>query len=178
MYLTMLIALTNAARSQSIHLMNLNNVHRCKGEYVFVIKALVKQSRPGYREPTVNIKAYPPDRRICVYTVYKEYISRTKLYRGNNGNLLIAYIKPHTPVTRDTVSRWIKTVMTRSKIDTTIFKAHSVRSASVSRAKENSVPTSRILQKAGWSSAKTFATFYHRKVEEEGNSYSFKVLKE
>ncbi|CAG2195281.1 unnamed protein product [Mytilus edulis] len=161
--LTMLIALTNAARAQSIHLMNVNHVHKVKGEFIFVLNELVKQSRPGYKEPTVNIKAYPPDRRLCVYTVYKEYVFRTKLFRGKHEPLLLSYVKPHQPVSRDTISRWIKVVMAKANIDTTIFKAHSVRSASVSKAKMNAVPISRILQKAGWSDAKTFAKFYNKK---------------
>ena len=175
--LTMLIALTNAARAQSIHLMNVNSVQKLKFEYVFVINELIKQSRPGFKEPTVNIKAYPPDRRICVYTVLKEYLLRTKHYRGKHGKLLLSYVKPHEPISRDTVSRWIKVVMARSNIDTTVFKPHSVRSASVSKAIKNSVPVSQILQKAGWSRVQTFATFYERKVEKEANFYSFRVLK-
>ncbi|CAG2243320.1 unnamed protein product [Mytilus edulis] len=175
--LTMLIALTNAARAQSIHLMNVNHVHKVKGEFIFVLNELVKQSRPGYKEPTVNIKAYPPDRRLCVYTVYKEYVFRTKLFRGKHEPLLLSYVKPHQPVSRDTISRWIKVVMAKANIDTTIFKAHSVRSASVSKAKMNAVPISRILQKAGWSDAKTFAKFYNKKIEKDENSFSFNVLK-
>ncbi|CAG2235701.1 unnamed protein product [Mytilus edulis] len=175
--LTMLIALTNAARAQSIHFMNVNHVHKVKGEFIFVLNELVKQSRPGYKEPTVNIKAYPPDRRLCVYTVYKEYVFRTKLFRGKHEPLLLSYVKPHQPVSRDTISRWIKVVMAKANIDTTIFKAHSVRSASVSKAKMNAVPISRILQKAGWSDAKTFAKFYNKRLEKDENSFSFNVLK-
>jgi hypothetical protein len=65
--LSFLISLTNAARSQSTHLMSVNSVH--------VIDELVKQGRHGYMGPTINIKTYPPDRRICAYTVYKGYVS-------------------------------------------------------------------------------------------------------
>lgn len=78
--LTFLIALTNAARSQSTHLMSVNSVH--------VIDELVKESRPGYMEPTINTKAYPPDRRICAYTVNKEYMYRTKTLRKNHSSFL------------------------------------------------------------------------------------------
>ena len=148
-----------------------------KGEFIFVLNELVKQSRPGYKEPTVNIKAYPPDRRLFVYTVYEDYVFRTKLFRGKHEPLLLSYVKPHQPVSRDTISRWIKVVMAKANIDTTIFKAHSVRSASVSKAKMNAVPISRILQKAGWSDAKTFAKFYNKKIEKDENSFSFNVLK-
>jgi hypothetical protein len=162
---TLLIALTNAARSQSIHLMSVNSVHRLKGEHIFVIDELVKQSRPGYMEPTPHIQAYPPDRRICSYTVYKGNMLHTKTLKKNQSKLLISYVKPYLPVTRDTISRWMKTVLARVKIDTSIYKAHSVRSASVSKAKENLMPVSKILSKAGWSNSKTFARFYDKKIE-------------
>ncbi|CAG2227253.1 Leucine-rich repeat-containing protein 56 [Mytilus edulis] len=64
---------------------------------------------------------------------------------GKHEPLLLSYVKPHQPVSRDTISRWIKVVMAKANIDTTIFKAHSVRSASVSKAKMNAVPISQAL---------------------------------
>lgn len=121
--LTMLIAITNAARTQSIHLMNVKNVYKIKSEFIYVLSELVKQSRPGYKEPSVNIKAYPPDRRICVYTIYKEYMLRTNLFRGTHGKLLLSYAKSHEPISGDSVSRWIQIVMTRAGIDTSIYKS-------------------------------------------------------
>ena len=68
---------------------------------------------------------------LCVYIVYIEYMLRTKTRRKNHSNLLLSYIKSYQPITRDTVSRWIKTILARAKIDTSIYKAQSVRSASV-----------------------------------------------
>ena len=41
-------------------------------------------------------------------------------------------MKPHKPVSSSTLGRWIKTVMTDSGIDTSLFKPHSVRGASTS----------------------------------------------
>jgi hypothetical protein len=79
--LTMLLALTNATRIQSVHLICLNNVQKFKSEFVLKIDDLVKQSRPEYKEPVISCKAYPPDRRLCKYTVIKEYLIRTKKMR-------------------------------------------------------------------------------------------------
>ena len=149
--------------------MSVNSVH--------VIDELVKQGRPGYMEPTINIKAYPPDRRICAYTVYKGYMFRTKTLRKNHSKFLISYVKPYLPVTRDTISRWTKTVLARAKINTSISKAHSVRSASVSKAKENLMSVSKILSKAGWSNSKTSARFYDKKIEKDEDSFTYHVLK-
>ena len=54
--------------------------------------------------------------------------------------------------------------MSRASIDITVFTAHSARAASTSKAKENSIPIEDILKKAGWSSVKTFAQFYDKKI--------------
>lgn len=163
--LTMLLALTNATRVQSLHLISVNSVIKLKSEFVFVVDGLLKQSRPGYKEPVISCKCYPPDRRLCIFTVLKEYLFRTKDLRSQGDNkLLISYVKPFKPVSKDTISRWIKVVMTRSGINTDIFGSHSVRAASVSKAKLNKVPLNEILSKAGWSNARTFAKYYDKDI--------------
>lgn len=173
--LCMLIALTNAARIQSIHLLCVNSVKKFSSEFVFEFEGLLKQCRPGYGNPVLSVKAYPPDRRLCTYTVLKEYLSRTVLLRKHS-KLFISYIKPHGEVSKNTIARWIRDVMTRSGINTDVFGAHSVRSASSSKAKINNVPVQDILQKAGWSNATTFAKFYNKPIQKE-DSFVRGVLK-
>lgn len=163
----MLIALTGAARTQSIHLLSVDNFRKLPDRYVFKYDGLLKQSRPSQRELFVDFKAYPPDRRLCIYTVVKEYLRRTRVFRENNFKLLLSYVAPHKEVSKDTISRWIKTILKQAGIDTKIYGSHSVRSASTSKALSNSVPLDVILKKAGWSSEKTFAKFYKRDIETE-----------
>lgn len=74
--LCMLIALTNAARIQSLHLLSVNSVQKFSSEFVFHFEGLLKQCRPGYKSPVLSVKSYPPDRRLCAYTVLKEYLAR------------------------------------------------------------------------------------------------------
>ncbi|XP_053406385.1 uncharacterized protein LOC123525594 [Mercenaria mercenaria] len=174
--LVMLIAITNAARAQTVHLLSINNMNKSSSQFVFKFDSLLKQSRPGADFSVFVLKAYPPDRRLCVYTVLKEYLKRTKVIRDQHKKLLISYIKPYAPVTRDTVSRWIKTVMFRSGVNTDVFTPHSVRGASLSKAKFNAVPVQAILHKAGWSNCKTFSEFYDREVA-PGISFEEGVLK-
>ena len=160
----MLIALTCATRTQSIHLLSVNNVHKPSSEFVIEIEGLLMQSRPGYRNPQIHLKAYPPDRRLCVFTVLKEYLYRTKHLHKDSSKLLISYVKPHKDINRDTVARWIKTVLHRSGIDTKIYGAHSVRAASTSRAKLKAIPVQEILEKAGWSNERTFSKLYDKNI--------------
>jgi hypothetical protein len=54
--------------------------------------------------------------------------------------------------------------MRAAGIDTAIFKAHSVRSASAAKAKGNFVPVDDILSKVGWSNVDTFRKYYDKSV--------------
>ena len=60
----------------------------------------------------------------------------------------------------------IKNELTNAGVNTTVFKPHrsASRSASVSKAKVNSVPTSVILEKGCWKRESTFKKFYYKDV--------------
>ena len=51
-------------------------------------------------------------------------------------------------------------------IDVTIFKPHSARGASTSKAFHIGIPLSDIFKQGQWSNAKTFFNFYRREIEE------------
>ena len=65
--------------------------------------------------------------------------------------LALGLFKPHAKVRTAPISRWIKEVLKLSGIDTSVFKAHSTRAASVSRAATLGVSVSYILKRAHWS---------------------------
>ena len=165
--LVMLLALTNAARIDTVHKLGVHNFKKTRSEFIFEFSSLLKQSRPGFECSNLRVKAYPPDRRLCCYFVMKEYLMRTKMLRRNEKCLLISYVKPHKAVSKDTVARWIKTVMCRAGIDINVFGPHSVRSAVTSKAQERAVPIKDIMQTAGWSRESTFAKFYKKKIIRE-----------
>ena len=74
---------------------------------------------------------------------------------------MITYGKPHKPVSRDSVGSRIKNELANVGVDTTVFKPHSCRSASVSKAKVNGFATSVILEKECWKRESTFKKFYY-----------------
>ena len=120
--------------------------------YTLFYRDLLKQSRPGKGNPVSELKTYPCDRRLCVIFALKEYLKRTQEIRGSKTGLFLSYIKPHGEITKDTISRWLRTVMYNSGIDCDKFKVHSMRSASTSKAKLNFVSVNIIISVAGWSS--------------------------
>lgn len=162
--LVMLVALVSAQRSQTLHKLRLDNLYYKDNTAYFRITELIKQSRPGKTGFTVKLDAYLTDRRLCVLTYLKHYIHRTRNLRGNHQQLFISFKKPHEPVSKDTISRWITNIMKDAGIDTTRFKPHSTRSASTSAADKLGVPVSLILQTAGWSNEQTFRKFYNKPV--------------
>ena len=66
--------------------------------------------------------------------------------------------------------------MLLSGINTAIFKPHSTKAASTSKASKKGVPLGHILKTAGWSRASTFARFYNKPVTTEDNSFAQAVL--
>ena len=176
--LVMLIALVSAQRGQSLHILDIGpgrmkEVPDGYGE--FLLTSHIKQSRPGYKAPTVVMRAYAANPSLCVCTCLKENLKRTKPLRGTESTLFVSFTKPHKRVSRETLSRWIRTVMTSAGVDTTIFKPHSTRAAATSKAKTASDPIQEILKTAGWSSSRCFDTFYDKRVE--SSTFASAVLK-
>lgn len=172
--LVMLMALILASRCHSLHLLSIENMRKESSKYILRYSGPLKQSRPGLSIPCVELKDFLPDRRISVYHVLNMYLQKTSVIRGDVNNLFISYVKPYKPVTSSTIGRWIRSVMKSSGIDCEKYKAHSVRSASVSRAKNCQIPIQDIMKTAGWSSARTFSQFYDKKID--NIEYSERVL--
>ena len=172
--LVMLIALVLASRCHSLHLLSIENMRKEPSKYVLRYSGPLKQSRPGIKIPCAVLKVFPPDRSISVFHVLETYLQKTGSIRGSVNSLFISYIKPYKAVTSVTIGRWIRSVMLTSGINCDKYKAHSVRSASTSRAKNCQIPIQEIMKTAGWSSARTFCQFYDKKVED--TDYSSAIL--
>ena len=60
-------------------------------------------------------------------------------------NLFVSVQKSHKAVSQDTIAKWIKIVMSKLDLDTSIFTPHCVRAASASAAFRAKVPLDTIL---------------------------------
>lgn len=174
--LCVLIALTTAQRVQSLHLMDIKSMVEGKSSFTFYLTEHIKQSRPGYTNPELKLSEFPADRRLCVVTVLKEYLCRTSKLRNSETKLFIAYQKPHKRVCRETISRWIKTVLFASGIDVSKFSSHSTRAASTSAASRAGIPIQNILSTAGWSSDCVFAQYYNKPLYKGESQFANFVL--
>ena len=115
---------------------------------------------------TVELRCFLSNEHICPVTTLRVYLDKTASVRAVTGSsqLLISFRKPHAPVSCDTIARWIKRALKLAGVDITVFSAHSARSACASAHSAAGVPVNDTLAKMGWSNAKTFHTFYHKKV--------------
>ena len=123
---------------------------------------VLKTTRPGHHLSELVYPSYS-DKRLCVVHTITSYLARTQPIRHGAVQLLLSYKAPFRPVSRDTISRWVKTLMCQSGIDLKIFKPHSTRAAAAS-ATVGKVSLSTILTTVGWTRASTFRKFYQKPV--------------
>jgi len=148
--LVVLILLVSGQRGQTVHLLNIDHMVSVNSCYTFQIVDHLKQSRPGVKNPLLEFRSFE-DKTLCVVTTLKEYLTRTQSLRGSESQLFISYIRPFRRVSRETISRWVKLVLTDAGIDTSRFKPYSTRAASTctSAASNASVSLDDILHTAG-----------------------------
>lgn len=172
----MLLALLSGQRVQTLKALNLTSMTLTANTCVFTIETPLKTTRPGKHLGRIEFLAYEADRNLCVVQHLHAYIDRTSHLRGETDQLLIGYQKPHKPVSTDTIARWIKNVMAKAGIDTSVYKAHSTRAAATSAAKGKQVPIDTILSVAGWSSESTFARFYDKPIQDTAANFGHELL--
>ena len=143
---------------------------------------LAKQSRSSKHLSDFFFPLFKDDPIICPVITLRAYEERTKEFRDLQSpnpktTLFLSWIGKHNPVTSSTIARWLKLTMSEAGIDVGIFKSHSVRGATCSKAAGAGVTTKQILEAADWSSEGTFQRFYHRKVEKDDRtSFGTRVL--
>jgi hypothetical protein len=124
---------------------------------------VLKQTKPGVHVKPLELEAFPSEEKLCVVSHLQKYLEVTESLRQGK-ELFVSFVKPHSSVSRDTISRWIKTVLELAGVDVTRFSAHSTRGASTSAAFSRNVAIDTILSTAGWASQSTFCKFYCKPV--------------
>ncbi|XP_067023025.1 uncharacterized protein [Acropora muricata] len=161
-----LCALCSAGRSQTLGALSISNLVQHKESIQFIVTERLKTSRPGKPSVIDTFPSVPSKPHVCPMSTVSAYITRTcNLRNPTDFRLFISFVKPHRAVSPATISRWIKKVLSDAGIDTSIFKAHSVRGASTSAAYNKGVPVENILKLANWSNESTSRRFYLRSAE-------------
>lgn len=169
--LVMLLALVSGQRGQTLHQLRKDDVHLYDHKCVLVFSSCLKQTKPGRHLAPLELVVFE-DSRLCVVSHLRQYLQLTEHLRKGD-SLFISFQKPHSGVSRDTISRWLKIVLEEAGIDTCVFSSHSTRAASTSAALSRDIPIDAILKCAGWSQSSTFTKFYNKPVSGSGTTASF-----
>ena len=160
--LALLVLLTSGQRPQVLLNLKLSNMSDLDNKVIFTLASTdVKQGRPGYRPPIIVLEQFV-EKNLCVVTHLREYLQRTSSIRENMDNLFLTTRKPYKVATRDTLSRWVKSLLDYCGVNTKIFTTGSTRAAVASKALEQGAPLEEIMSAAGWSQATTFSRFYKK----------------
>ena len=174
--LCILLALLGATRTQLLKALRVDKLEISKSKATFRVDDLMKTDRPGKATGhELSFSAYPVDIRLCVVDTLRHYLDLTQQLRNGNMQLFLSVKEPYSPVSKDTIARWIRQILAIAGIDVSVFKAHSVRSASVSAASAF-VPVADIMNRAGWSQEKTFSTYYNKPINEINNRFENAIL--
>jgi len=163
-----LMLLASAQRVQTIHLIRVDCIEIQDNECNILIVDPLKQTKPGTKKTVLKFERYPENTKLCVISALEEYLKRTESKRCKTDKLLLCYARPYGPASKDTVARWLKTVLEEAGINN--FAPHSFRSAASSEMIRRGVPIDEVLKTAGWSNASTFHKFYNRTHSQNSDS--------
>ena len=162
--LVMLVALSTAARSSNLVLLNVESINFVPEGVTCHLVGLSKQSRPGHSHSAIETASFQEDPSICPVGCLKVYLEKTHSFRRGSKQLFIGLVKPHKAVKACTISRWIKSTLSSAGIDANIVTAHSTCGAASSSALAGGASLYEVLEQAdcSWSSAHTFRRHYFR----------------
>lgn len=166
-----LLMLITGHRLQTISLIRLSNIIQTPTGFQIAISDPIKTSKLNKVQPHLHIPFFQENPNLCVASTLKHYMDVSRgLRKADENFLFITHKKPHARATKQSLSRWVKDTLKLAGINTELFKAHSVRHASTSKAYSHGTPLETILHSAGWTTETTFTRFYHRPVT---NNYLF-----
>ena len=173
-----LLSLCAIKRSGELSMLNVKwmALYNDRIECSFGIKG--KTTKPGKVAKAITFHEFASNRRICPVTCLKSYLERTKQSRTEHNTQLVflSVKKPHKPVSRSTLTKWVLKMLDASGIDTNKFKAHSIRAASSSKVSNLGLQLRDILEMGNWSNNSTWETFYHKRVVSSSHRFQEALL--
>ena len=179
MKVTTLLALIGIPRGAELKLFDLNYMADYGDKYVFELVGTVKNVQGGEKPKPVEFHRHVEDTTLCPMSCIDRYISLTEPWRtqGNPSAFFLCHKSPHRPASKSTLARWIKDVLLLVDVDTKIFRAHSLRSASTSKALLKGLSVKEVVDHGRWSLESTWQRFYHKKVDSASKRYQDSILK-
>ena len=166
--LAMLFSLTCPERVSALTKLDLRHCHILPEAVEFMFSSPHKRGTAD-QLPKAFFACFPSNSKLCPVETLRYYLKATRSIRpviplSKPDPLFISYVKPHKPISAASLARRLCSLLKASRVNSHIFKAHSVRGAATTAAANSDVPLSEILKMADWSSASTFQKFYYKSV--------------
>ncbi|CAH2246024.1 Tyrosine recombinase [Pelobates cultripes] len=167
--LASLLSLALAARGAELTQIHISEpwLSRTPGGFHIILKGRQKTSHfsPGPVELDLVQDSSEPG--LCLVSLLQSYLQLSAGFRNDISQLFITSRNPFRPAKVNTIRGWILSAMSTAGIDVSVFKSHSIRGASATKAAGKGLPLATILKAARWLSSKTFVRFYWRPSEVE-----------
>ncbi len=174
-----LLGLIGVTRGAELHLFDLRYLSKFDRHYEFGLAGTVKNVREGKKpQPEVYFE-HGEDRKLCPIACIDDYITLTAPWRPNGvpASFFLIYISPHQPISTSRLAGWVKEALHLADVDTGVFKAHSVRGASSSKAFLSGLSVKEVLTRGSWSQETTWQKFYHKEIlPSSSKNFQHKVL--
>ena len=150
--------------------MGSGNISIKKRGIIFIRQGLSKSDRQNHVNNKIFVPSFSQDSLLDPVRVLKFYLKKTKKFRkfGQDQakfSLFLSVVEPHKPVTSQTISKWIVSLIRLAYEDPKMkVKGHSTRAIGSSWALFNGASVKSILNAADWSHESTFVRFYLREV--------------
>lgn len=158
-----LMALTSSDRGQTLHLARLKFMTISEDKIEFLILDKTKTTRKVLKPLIIScVSSSIPELDVANHV--KAYLNLTKDHRKND-NLFLSW-KTLKPVSRQTLSRWLTSVLKMAGIDTSKYQAHSYRGSGLAKALKSGASIAQIVSAGNWSNSSTFFTYYNAPSED------------
>ena len=123
-----------------------------------------------------SASSVPEDRKWCPVRALKWYLHRTKDIRASQ-RLFVLPRNPFTAASKDTISRWIVSLIAKHAKPGESIRAHDVRAHASSTAWFRGVPLLDIMKAAAWKTPSSFVSTYLTNVISSEGVFPTSVLR-
>jgi hypothetical protein len=174
--LVALLALTSFHRGSKLHALNSHFMSVFSDRIEFLFNKNFKHSKQGKTEPPSIFFKFSPNRLLCPKACIQDYLKSTGQWRNpSDGSLFISFVNPHKPVTKQSLTRWLKQSLVSAGINSH-YTSHSTRSAASSKARAGGISIPDILAKGNWTNRTTFEKFYNKNIDAPSRNLQISVL--
>lgn len=162
-----LLAITGFLRPSDLHRINLQDSFVDGSRCLHLSVVAPKEKRKGRRiVKVVRIKSYPQDATLCPVTAFEALRDHPNTVNRPPGALFISTTNARVAASCDTISRWLRNVVSRS-INSSSSSSDSsrqptMRSVASDLALQRGIPLDEVITHGNWASSMMFDNHYRR----------------